>query len=631
MLAKCYWKMYQTQGEKLDSKDQRSRVSIASLVNVLKIATKLSYSRRKSRSSEPILEPHYKILSVLHKLVKRGDMPAAEAASILSEQPFGVKLDKDVGVAALTELEAWSDYIIRNLTVLKEKDKSNWHHRMIMRHARIVFDEEKAAGDNAKLEMAKDAFTVLRHSLFTKTMVMNVWKCDAERPGRHHFYTEQYMRFMTKLLVILDDRANLELLLRRLRRKGADFYHFTELWQVCCTEYARLLRRAHSIPDDVEEVFKSMSSDEFEVVGERIADWASGGGSEVAAFSCMKEAIELKKLNAALMKVSIIDDLITDSYSVLYRELTDKVSGLDPSKIKDESNLRKEGTPRPEALTETEVKPSSSLNNLLNPADGPTSTTRATTPQEAEKPEAAPRARRVGVRRPDILRKAEQAVVSSMEASKPATAKGPVAGVSGGKRGSQTPNPAASDAGSAGEGPETQVQIEAGQDAGTDMQDEGEDDGGGKGHSNAGSLHDSADESDLSDVPEDYEEEIPPSLRFPNIESVEARDETSGGEADSEDEGDEDEEAGKQDEVDEAHARDDKGSTTTGAKEGEELQPQPLPQQQDNVEDTNRTGGVKAEIAVEDFEEQGDQTHEDEMDCDMVPANAGGSEASLGK
>ncbi|KAM0344875.1 hypothetical protein ACHAPU_007007 [Fusarium lateritium] len=581
MLSKCYWKMYQTPDDELDVKDKRSKISLETLINTLKKAVKVAHNARRGRNSDPILEPHYKIVSILHKLVMRGDVPAKEAAAILSDQPFGLVVNPDDHFASFSEPEDWEEYIIRNLSKLKDKDKSNWQHRIIMRHARILFNEaNSAASVDDRLVEAKAAFSILRDSMVTKTMVMNVWKCEAERPGRHHVYTEQYVRFMTTLLVLMADRNNLEQLLRRLRKKGADFYHFSDLWQSCCMSYLKLLREGYHVSPVIDDAFKSLSSEEFEVVGERIADWAASDGAEVPLFNCMKEAIELKKLNANLMKVAPIDDLLNDCYSRIYSEIAKTLPGPEPSKVVEERHHAKEVAAQLEAA-QAEAK--TTLASILNAPNGQETITGTATPMETEKQEAAPRARRAGVRRPDILRKAEQAVVRALEA--PKSSKSRVSSVSSGKRGSHTPNQPASEAGSDDEGADAQIRREAGHEGDVDMKDAGDDneedheeeehdeehgedhdedheDGvdednaeehgaEDKAESEPGSIHDSADdESDLSDVPEDYDEEVPPGLVFPNLGHH--TDESSGEDADSESEGDDEaEESDGEDEAEE--------------------------------------------------------------------------------
>ncbi|WXC47100.1 Histone transcription regulator 3 [Fusarium graminearum] len=596
MLSKCYWKMYQTPDDQLDVKDITSKIGLMTLIDTLKKAVEVAHNARRGRNTDPIFEPHYKIVTILHKLVIRGDVPAKDAAEILSEQPFGLEVNPDDHFASFSALEDWEEYIIRNLSKLKEKDKANWQHRIIIRHAKILFDEATEVSSEDRLVNAKAAFGVLRDSMFTKTMVMNVWKCDAERPGRHHVYTEQYVRLMTKLLVIMNDRGNLEQLLRRLRKKGADFYHFTDLWQSCCMAYLKLLRQGYNVSPVADDAFKALSSEEFEVVGERIADWAASDGAENPLFNCMKEAIEFKKLNANLMKVAPIDDLLYDCYSRIYSEIAKTLPGPDPSKVVEERHHAKEVAAQLEAA-QTETKVTSSLASILNAPNGQESITGTATPMETEKQEAAPRSRKTGVRRPDVLRKAEQAVIRALEAPKPNKSR--VGSVSSGKRGSRTPNQRASDAGSEEDGPDSQIRREAGHDGDVDMKDAGdenEEDHGEEEHdeenedeqdeehdeaaedenaeehgveekadSETGSIEDSADdESDLSDVPEDYDEEVPPGLRFSNLGHQ--SEESSGEDADSESEGDDEAEESDGEEEAEEEAE---GEETLGIEDTE--------------------------------------------------------------
>ncbi|UKZ80288.1 Histone transcription regulator 3 [Trichoderma virens FT-333] len=371
MLAKCYWKMYQTPDEDLDSSDRDTKIGVQTVLKALKDAVNVAHKARKSRNSDPILEPHYKIVSIVHKLVMRGDLPAREAAELLSEQPFGVQVKPDDHFAAFTEPEDWEEYIIPTLVKLKEKDKSNWQHRIVARHAKILFDESSLEQATDLKVAAQAAFAILRENMFTKTMVMNVWKCDAERPGRHHVFTEQYVRFMTNLLVIMSDKTNLEQLLRRLRKKGADFYHFVDLWQSCCMAYLKLLRDAHNIPHPTDDAFKALSTEEFEIISERITEWAARDEANIPAFICMKEAIELKKLNANLMKAAGIDDLINDCYSKIYVDVAGTLPGQEPSKIIEERNQAKEIAAKLEAAAaaaaQADAKPTNSLSNILNP------------------------------------------------------------------------------------------------------------------------------------------------------------------------------------------------------------------------------------------------------------------------
>ncbi|KAI9148097.1 Histone transcription regulator [Paramyrothecium foliicola] len=634
MLAKCFWKMHQTPAEKLDAKDEKTPVTADTVLDMLKQAVNVAYNARKSRNSEPILEPHYKMVAILHKMVIRGDLPSSEAAAVLSKQPFGVTVNADDHFASFSEPEDWEEYVIRNLAKLKDKDKSNWQHRIIMRHAKILFDEGNNGQGEDLLVGAKAAFGILRENMFTKTMVMNVWKCDAERPGRHHVYTEQYVRFMTRLLVIMSDQTNLELLLRRLRKKGADFYHFTDLWQTCCHAYLKLLRKSYEISPVTDDVFKALSSEEFEIFSERITEWAANSEqNKNPAFDCMRDAIELKKLNANLMKAAVIDELINDCYSKIFLEVAATLPGQIPSKVIEERNHAKEVAAQLESVAQAEAKAANPLSSILNPPNGQDSAAGTATPLDGEKTEVAPKIRRTGVRRPDVLRKAEQAIVRSQETPRPATAKSRVGSISSAKRGSQTPNLAVSEAGSDDDGPDAQVRREAGEGTDIEMRD-GDITEGNVGdsrlHERGNTDSDMDNESDLSDVPDDYDEITPPGLLvFPNLRRSEHSDETSGEDADSESEGDD------PDEVDEEHEEEEEEEEHEGEGEGEgetgmEADVEDAGQSEREAEDEEEEDDEDGDGAEEAEEEEEEET-EQEMEHDSEHDHADDEDTRMGE
>ncbi|KAH9903998.1 hypothetical protein F4778DRAFT_76432 [Xylariomycetidae sp. FL2044] len=535
MLAKCIWKMYTKPLVELDHRDRQDRPTVQKVVRALERAVEVVSSLPKSRHGQgPILEPHYKIVSIIYKLVTWGNMSAQEGADILQRQPLAIQNGEHVVIG---EAEDWEPYIIKILTLLKEKDKSNWQHRIIMRHARILFDDNC---DESGYVQAMAAFGVLRESMLTKTMVMNVWKCDAERPGRHHVYTEQYVRFVVRLLVVLKDRSNFEALLRRLRKKGADFYHFNELWQNSCISYLRLIRQSYQIVPSQEDDFKATSPEEFEIIAARISDWSSDPTSSHPALNAMQEAIELKKLNGGLMKAGAIDDLISDCYTAVYFEVGKALPGPAVATLlveKEQERLHEEARQAEKTAGSKSANP---FSNILNPQSHENSGTEGGLGDSAPTTNiegATQRSRRPGVRRADILRKAEQAFLRVQEGPKPSNAKSR-GSVSSGK------TPAADhevdeDATSDDEAPGEDVEMkddEAPVEADVS--------------SAPGSVHDSADdESDLSDVPDEdlLDEEGVQQLMFPNL-IRRNRDTGTEGSASGEEEEDDEDEDGDEDE-----------------------------------------------------------------------------------
>ncbi|KAK8859420.1 Histone transcription regulator 3 [Apiospora arundinis] len=604
MRAKCIWKMYQKDYTTLDHYDRQSRPSVEQLIRALEQSVEAVWALPKPRSgTDPVLEPHYKIVSVVYKLVARGDLEPQEAADILQRQPFAIKKGAKVEI---NDTEDWEPFIIETLAHLKDKDKSNWQHRIIMRHARLLFDDK---AENPEVLQALSAFQVLQKTMFTKTMVMNVWKCDAERPGRHHVYTEQYVRFMVKLLVTLKDRTNFEALLRRIRKKGGDFYHFNDLWQTCCIAYLRMIRQHYKIQPIIDDVYKNTSQEEFEIIAERITEWSTDANtSDHSAFEALKEAVELKKLNSALMKAGAVDDLIYDSYTAFYFDVGKNLPGPPLEvliKERTEANKIKKGEIEKEK--EKDKKPANPFTALLNPQSVENSGTDAAGPA-ASTHEASTRPRRAGVRRPDLLRKAEQAVMRAIDGPAKPTREKSRASVSSSKSRNHSRTPTGEAAGGHHGG---------GEDGDVEMKDHEE---GHESSPGPGSLHDSADdESDLSDVPDDILDDEEAALLFPGLIRRNTQEAEEGDEEDEEDEegdGDaDDEEEEHEDGEEEVEAMEHDGEEEDhhdhdGAEEGEEHD-----EEEEEEEDPDETGGVDQTMQdEEDEDEEMGEGHDDHHD-----------------
>lgn len=69
MLGKCLWKMYKCREE---TRGRAPQISHIEIIEAFKRAIELLPERRDSRHPEkdPTLEPHYKLVSIVHKLVQ---------------------------------------------------------------------------------------------------------------------------------------------------------------------------------------------------------------------------------------------------------------------------------------------------------------------------------------------------------------------------------------------------------------------------------------------------------------------------------------------------------------------------------------------------------------------------------
>ncbi len=136
---------------------------------------------------DPIFEPHYKLVSIVHKLVVKGGLEVrstmdrtgrmcanglqvSEAHTILEATPYIKKVPQPY------DEDTWEPFVLRVLNVLRTADKANWHHRMAARAAHIIYD-----GSEDELVAAVAARHELTAQIFTKTMHVQVWKPEFER------------------------------------------------------------------------------------------------------------------------------------------------------------------------------------------------------------------------------------------------------------------------------------------------------------------------------------------------------------------------------------------------------------------------------------------------------------------
>ena len=466
--------------DEFDEQAKRTRPTMAAVINAFVRAIETVPKPRDSRS-EPILEPHYKLMSIAHKLVIHGGLEPQEAANLLQRQPYAIRRGEYVDVS-----DSWERFILESIRHLRNADKSNWHHRMIYRTACILCPDNEPDYTQANAARAE-----LKESMFTKTMVVQVWKPEFERPGRHCVYMERYVRFMIKLLLVLEDKSNMEALVKRVRKKQVDYYHFTEVWTECCTIYIKLLRRAGDITPNQDEPLKSFPSEDFSSIADALETRCNDPSTSHPALDCLREASELKKLNANLVKSAAIDDLIIDAWATLFLCV-----GV---------NLPRVAPPPPSPTNEPRTHGPMSLNNLVSNMDGAGSMMHF-----APLPEIA-RPRSKGVSRREILRRAEAAVTRAPEALRPFAPSRARLSDQSMAMGTNIRSPLT--------GP---VQLRA-----TAALREQETNEGGIESSAPGSLHDSADdESDLSDVP-DVEEE--PQAMFPNLKNTATNSGSEGG------------------------------------------------------------------------------------------------------
>lgn len=405
MVGKCLWKEYCNAGADWDERIKASRPQMQAVLNSFINAVNHAPKNNSSSRSEPLLEPHYKIVSVVYKLVLMQDMEPQAAADLLQKQPMAP--DKGAPVT-ISNAEDWKSYILKNFHHLRVADKQHWNHRIVARLANIIYDES-----NPNFDLANAARNELKDSIFTKTMHIQVWKSDAERPGRHCVYMERYVKLMVKLLVMTNDKASLEMLVKRVRKKSNDFHRFDKVWADCCLAYLRLIRRQAEIPASIDDTFKTESHESFENLSSRLDGWLENPRISQPIKDAFKEVNDLKKLNGTAMKSTPIDDLISDIWATLHIQVAKTLPDPDRGSL---ANHQMDGTSESSGPMPTmrNLGPMS-LNNLVMDMNG----TQIPVPVTFAGSEPA-RARRSGISRREVLKRAEQAYSRMPDLPRPA-------------------------------------------------------------------------------------------------------------------------------------------------------------------------------------------------------------------
>ncbi|KAL8968608.1 MAG: hypothetical protein Q9183_002384 [Haloplaca sp. 2 TL-2023] len=458
MLGKCMWKIHNCSDA---TRMESTREGFEPALDAFKMAIQHLPGHKDNRHSEkdPILEPHYKLASIVHKLVFSGRLGVEAGCETLTATPYGRK------TPPVQDFDDWEGYILQVLKALRSADKANWYHRMVVRAARTLFDG--SPNDPIALRAAKSE---LSQQIFTKTMNVQVWKPELERPGRHFVYTRRYAQFFLRLLHDLKERGGIEALGRKIRRKAGEFFKHGSLWQETCMAHLLLLRQYCLVPTELaDSVWKNISHDLFVQNADRLEAWAHLPSTESPMIDVLREAIELKKTNGNLMKPALIEDLIADVYAHLHQTMV-------PELILRSNEEESRGRMR--------------VDHLMNMENAVVSTPSPEPTIKAE--DAAPVRQRIrGVGRREIQKRAE--VLINKPASAQTSTKAP-----------KTPPPVN------GQGtPRSTVQVIIKQnDASKDTS------------SVPGSIHDSADdESELSDVEEAFET-APTRPMFPNLAEV---------------------------------------------------------------------------------------------------------------
>ncbi|KAL1925672.1 uncharacterized protein VTP21DRAFT_555 [Calcarisporiella thermophila] len=345
MIGKC--------SEKLEKKPENALRFYFIAANLAENAY-INANRERDKEKDRVLEPVYKVVSLLAKSLFRKSISVDEVLKAINHEIFnsfqtrhvtGYSNDQEtmtqsqqvlmehsstgeserftsvVGVSA-EELSAYNA-ILNRLLQIRAADKKKWHHRPVYRHAWMLHKVYNDP-DKAKLELQQ----LFQLKTPTKTLIQ-VWTPDFEnskRSGRHFVYVQSYTDFMIRLARETNDTETLKMLCRRLRKASSILLEHREIWSKLYNAFLDVYRdQINSLPPLV--LVGTLSKTEFEQNRASVEQRFFAAEPRPVALGMMQDIYEIKKLNNHYCpSEGDIDQLLVMCYSTLYRQYSTTVS-----------------------------------------------------------------------------------------------------------------------------------------------------------------------------------------------------------------------------------------------------------------------------------------------------------------
>ncbi|KAK9369185.1 hypothetical protein V1509DRAFT_621383 [Lipomyces kononenkoae] len=274
----------------------------------------------KTSSGDPILEPHYKLLSTLYKYFQHGVLDLDTLMQYLKKSQFY----KETG----TSVDANDFYklLVDVLSRMKTADKKHWHHRPTYRIATIV-DHGLHDIIRAKEEIASF------YALKAAKSFMSIWRPENERAGRHFVYAFKYTVYYIDILEKTNDLESLNLVAKKLRRLTTVMIRHTDAWEHLCRAIVQVLRNMSAIPEKfLETAMTSIPVDEFFNRAAKLEFVCLQLKPAPVLIKYLQDASELRKLNVGLAPTAGMEEIFGSIYMKLYQQLPELEQQLKESR-----------------------------------------------------------------------------------------------------------------------------------------------------------------------------------------------------------------------------------------------------------------------------------------------------------
>ena len=366
ILGKCLWKMHQYIAGQGSSDSKLAMDALSQFHQACDVLGR----RRDPNRTEPTLEPIYKVVFVIQKLVSSKHLTPNEGADHI-KRAFEVQKQVESlrSVPDFDESTSWTDHVIKILKQVRQADRQKWHHRVVYKTAHLIYDQliHSAAGSAEAARHAKE-FLEKNNMYSQKTAALSVWKPEMERPGRHWVYMTSYARFVSRLLEETKDIEFMQTFTRRIRRKTNEFFEHENLWEDVLNAHLRLHRRHANVPEHAHTtVFADMNIEQFRPKAAAVDSWCCSPDTKHVLVDTLREIEDIKKMNNKLVSDTAVDELMCDIYAHIFASIGPTLPSnetIPVNKGLDASAQQTPNTATPEPPSEK--KGVMSLSNMMN-------------------------------------------------------------------------------------------------------------------------------------------------------------------------------------------------------------------------------------------------------------------------
>lgn len=305
------------------------------------IETLLASCDAANRANAGILEPKYKLCSVLYKYVRQKKIELNYAAKCLKEE-----FQMDVKSEQVTEKDFY-DMIMKYLREIISQDKKKWQHKPRYRLARILVDCK-----NDAIGALEEMSSMISPKSSGKSLVQ-IWKPDFERPGKHFCYTYQYACFYMEASIKTKNLSNLFYMMPKLKKSTSIMINTVGAWNILCTSVCQLVRERCRISLDFTEKFIMYTifhkfTEKMKIIIDKVN--TNGVPLEVKPYFCLNhDFVELRRLNTGFGPTATIDDTLIAIVIILYSFFDEK--------FELEKQIKNSETPNNKKMAKKEILP----------------------------------------------------------------------------------------------------------------------------------------------------------------------------------------------------------------------------------------------------------------------------------